>query len=234
MPRLDGRVVITERIAEDFAPAKHFLHVDGALGAEVLGRLPPLEDGEEVPKEFTLFFAGRLWEANGVRVILRAFSLLGDPGLRLFIAGQGPLKDLVVEAAARDPRIRYLGFLGMDEVMKLYGEVDVLLNIRLTSRVQTPYLFPSKLLEYYATGKIVITTPVAHAEREYGHFGFVLREETPEALARLIESVRAQPPRKRLEMGRAARRYMLAEKTWARQGERIARYLEGICAVTTS
>lgn len=64
------------------------------------GRAP----GDEV------FCAARLIEIKGIRTLLEGWRQ-ADPRLRLVIAGDGPLRGLVEEAAAADPRIEYVGWL---------------------------------------------------------------------------------------------------------------------------
>lgn len=222
--RLDGRIVITRAILDDYAPGAHGLHVDGAVDEAVIPDwpLPPPRD------EFVLCLAGSLWELNGVRLLLDAFARLDDPTLRLEIAGRGELSDLVCQAAAADPRIRYHGLLTHDQVLELYRQSDVLLNIRLTQGVGKSYLFASKLLEYLAMGRNVITTAMAHAAEEYGPFAYILRDETPEALAALIQQIRQTPFAERQARAEAGRHYMKLNKTWRRQGERMAAYLSAV------
>lgn len=222
--RLDGRIVITRAILDDYAPGAHGLHVDGAVDEAVIPDwpLPAPRD------EFVLCLAGSLWELNGVRLLLDAFGRLDDPALRLEIAGHGVLADLVREATQRDNRIRYHGLLAHDQVLELYRRSDVLLNIRLTQGVGKSYLFASKLLEYLAMGRTVITTAMAHAAEEYGPFAYVLRDETPEALADLIRQIRQTPFTERQARAEAGRRYMKLNKTWRRQGERMTAYLSAV------
>lgn len=222
--RLDGRIVITRAILDDYSPGAHGLHVDGAVDEAIIPDWPPPPPRDQ----FVLCLAGSLWELNGVRLLLDALKLLDDPTLRLEIAGHGALTDLVRQAAARDARICYHGLLTHEKVLELYRQSDVLLNIRLTQGVGKSYLFASKFLEYLAMGRTVITTAMAHAAEEYGRFAYVLREETPEALAALIRQIRCAPVAERHARAEAGRRYMKLNKTWRRQGERMAAYLSAV------
>ena len=95
----------------------------------------------------------------------------------------------------------------------------------LRGRLTREYFFPSKLLEYLATGVPVISTCPGHVAEEFGHLAYLLREETPEALTRAIRGVAALDPGDRAELGRRARKYMAAHKTWDAQVRRILDYL---------
>jgi glycosyltransferase involved in cell wall biosynthesis len=119
-----------------------------------------------------------------------------------------------------------LGLLDHDALFRLYADADLLLNLRLTQAVNTPYLFPSKLLEYFAIGKPVLSTAVAHTEKEYGALCYILRDETAAGVAEAIRRIRAVPAGERRELGCRARAFMLAHRTWDAQGARIRAYLE--------
>ena len=85
------------------------------------------------------------------------------------------------------------------------------------------------MLEYLVVGKPVLSTAVAHIEKDYGNFCYVVKEETAAALAEKIVSVKRIPASERYEMGRRAREFMLKNRTWNAQGKRIFAYLEGQC-----
>jgi glycosyltransferase involved in cell wall biosynthesis len=65
-------------------------------------------------------FVGRLTPEKGVRTLLAAMALTEAP-VSLAIVGDGPLESEVRSAAARDPRIRYLGRVSQEEVLELVG-----------------------------------------------------------------------------------------------------------------
>lgn len=60
-----------------------------------------------------IFFAGRLNESKGVDLLLDAFSgVPASNGVHLVVAGEGPMREQVLAAAATDPRIRFVGQVG--------------------------------------------------------------------------------------------------------------------------
>lgn len=66
-------------------------------------------DQADEPRGDHFLFIGRLTEEKGIAVLLEAFA---GTDLQLRIAGDGPLRNLVVKTAANHPNIRYLGSLG--------------------------------------------------------------------------------------------------------------------------
>jgi glycosyltransferase involved in cell wall biosynthesis len=232
VPRFDGRIVITDRIAEDYAKGQHALVVDGGITNGVISRLFPLRiHNKGASRQFRMLCAGTLWKGNGVELLLDAMSLISDPDIELWFAGPGDSsRDKIKERQEKDDRIVYKGLLDHDALFRLYADADLLLNIRLTQSLNTAYLFPSKMLEYLLVGKPVLSTSVAHIEKEYGNYCYILKEETSEALADKILSIKQIPEVDRIGLGSRARDFMLKNRTWDAQGRRISEYLKGLIA----
>ena len=226
MPRFDGLVVVSDAIVRDFGLRVPHIRVEGGVRESVFPGIAPRMDSAD----FVIVSAGSLDEPNGFSVLLQAFSKLRGDHYRLRIAGAGPLEAEVRRAAAQDSRIEYCGYLAFEEVLRLYASADVLINLRLTKSVNTKYFFPSKLMDYLASGRPVITTCTGHVEEEFGQFTFLVREETPEALAAAIQDVERLGKDARERKGAMARDYMMANKTWSAQGRRVVRLIESLVA----
>ncbi len=227
-PRFDAHVVASDAIARDFAAGKPCLRVEGGIRKEQLAAEAAASPGGDGEKEtFVVTATGRLDDINGIPVLLRAFSLLEGSQYRLRIAGAGPLEGLVRQAAAADPRIAFYGLISFTEVLGLYRDSDVLVNMRITKGMSTNYFFPSKMMEYLASGTPVVTTCTGHVEEEFGALVYLLRDETPEGLADAIRLAARQGSTERRNLGRKAREYMLAHKTWSAQALKLARFLRG-------
>jgi len=224
IPRVSGRIVINDYVAEDYAPGKHFLLVDGGISNSVISRLFDLNEEKRHPE--TIFLcAGALWPINGTQVVLDAMRINENPNVNVWFAGKGIDLPLITEAEAKDDRIKYLGMLTLDQLFSYYKQSDVLMNIRVTEPDECRYLFPSKFFEYLATGKYVLTTSVAHLERDYGGMCTVLPDTSAGMLAKTMDGIAGLPKEVLLEKGARARRYMLENRTWESQSARIADYL---------
>jgi len=227
IPRLDGLVVVADETARDLAPGKRFLRIEGGVDREVVREAPP--PPQEGPT-FRCLFAGSLEEFNGISLMLAALRHLRNSPIRLEVAGGGSLEGVVQAAARAGLAVTHLGVVSFEELWQQYGAADLLLNIRPTRSLSTRYFFPSKLMEYLASGTPVISTCTGHVEAEFGDFVYLLREETPEALADLIRRVAALDPAERRAMGARARGYVLAHKTWDAQAEKLAGFLRRAAA----
>ena len=75
--------------------------------------LIPFRERPQVPKSPLVVYAGRLDEPKGVRILMagwdRYLQTSGDPGLRLAIAGSGPLGEEVAAWAAARPSVTLTG-----------------------------------------------------------------------------------------------------------------------------
>jgi glycosyltransferase involved in cell wall biosynthesis len=233
LPLFDGLIVITDSIANDFAPNRPFLCIEGGISNDLISKYQAIAATAVKDNScFTIVSVGRLDEINGINEILGAFTLIKDKEFRLHIAGTGPLETTVKRAAANDTRITYHGLLPFDKVLALYMSADVLVNMRLTQQISTRYFFPSKTMEYLASGVPLITTCPGNLAAEYGEFAYLLHNETPQALSQLIKMVAALPEQHRRERARIAQNFMAENKTWDHQAKRITRFLEEL--TTTS
>jgi glycosyltransferase involved in cell wall biosynthesis len=140
--------------------------------------------------------------------------------------GRGELEPVVRHAAATDTRIRYLGNLSRPDLLATYTAADVLVNPHSTVLLTARYVFPSKLLEYLASGRSVITTATPEIAANYGDLCTVLDREEPQALADAIMRVAAMPAADRLARAAGARVAVIERCAWARQERRLVQFLE--------
>ena len=128
-------------------------------------------------------FVGRLAPEKGTGTMLAAWDRLGTR-IPLKIVGDGPLRDRVVEAAARQSNVEWLGHRPVEDVHALMGKADML-------------VFPSEwyetfgrvAVEAFAAGTPVIAANIgAVAELvEHGRTGLKFRPGDPEDLVTQVE-----------------------------------------------
>lgn len=222
LPRLDGHMVVSPAVRDELIPGLTVCVIEGGI-APVRFRtvgLQAVRSPRTAP--FRIVLSGSMEIYNGVELVLDAMPLLPDD-VELIVAGAGPLADRV--KASVDPRVIFRGFLAFEEVLGLYESADLVLNMRITRTIDTRYFFPSKLMELLASGTPVLSTCTGQVESEYGGLLYLLRDETPEGLAAKILDIRAIDPVVRRDLGARAREFMFREKTWERQGRRLACYM---------
>jgi len=224
--KMAGLIVLTRYVAEDMVGvAVPSLVVEGAVAAHELETPLPMPglDVDVQPADKIIMYTGAL---TGLELLLSAFTLLPDPSYRLWISGRGTMEPEITAAATLDRRIVYWGMLSTEELSRKTSQATVLVNPRRSSTPYMQYSFPSKLLEYMAAGRPVISTDLPSIPDDYHEYLFLLRDETPAGLAKLLTSVCAKSPEELGEFGQKAREFVLREKNYLRQGERIYRFMQ--------
>jgi glycosyltransferase involved in cell wall biosynthesis len=162
----------------------------------------------------------------GLEMLLSAFSLIHDPAFRLWICGRGEMEHEIVNAAAKDSRIIYWGLLSDDDFQKKCAQATIFVNPRSSKTPYIQYSFPSKLLEYMMTGRPVVSTSMPGIPIEYHKYIFLLHDESPSGFAALLQEVCHKTSRELAAIGRRAREFVVSEKNYLRQGERILKFVQ--------
>ena len=119
-------------------------------------------------------YTGVLSAVTGVDLLISAFDLIKNPNYRLIICGQGnEMNNIIRQAAAKDRRIEYRGFLSTEEYINTIAESDILVNPRNMEYIQNQNNFPSKILEYLASGRKILSTKFNGYQEYSGIIEFV-------------------------------------------------------------
>ena len=164
------------------------------LRAELLYHPPRLAE-RLVPGPYGdyVLFVGRLEPLKRLDLVLRALAL-GNPGIRLVVAGDGPLRaDLEREAreAGVDDRVQFHGWVGDDLLIDLYAGA--------LATVYAPFDedYGYVTLESFLAGKPVITTSDAGGPLEFVEHDVngLVCEPTAGSLAAAIDQLAADTRR---------------------------------------
>lgn len=82
--------------------------------------------GHHSPPPLVFCFAGGLYEAKGIHLLIEAFMRLSASDVRLMIYGGGRLEARLRRQAAGDPRIHFGGVYAPDQVRSILSHVDVM------------------------------------------------------------------------------------------------------------
>lgn len=183
-------------------------------------------DKEIANRPFTIVYAGGLTAAYGVDRLIEAIrGFEAGRTVRLKLFGRGDQEGLIQEAAALDPRIKFGGFIDMKALLPELCTADLLINPRPTHQAFASQSFPSKLIEYLATGRPVLTTRIPgipDALKKYYHF---IEDESASGIRSAILSVIHMSPSRLAERAQAARLYARTELTEEATGKKIANFI---------
>lgn len=139
-------------------------------------------------ERITIFYSGTLDERYGIKNLLDTFSEIKKENIELWICGEGNYKNNVIEASTKDHRVVYLGQLKHQEVLTLQRKATLLINPRLPDNEFTKFSFPSKIIEYMASGRPVIMHKLPGIPEEYYDHCFYPSNSTNQALLECLNS----------------------------------------------
>jgi glycosyltransferase involved in cell wall biosynthesis len=219
----DAVIALTSDLARDFAPGKPALVMDG------IGRFE--SDAEHVRKDRsrpTVVYAGSLRTSYGVARLVDAVSGLTDPPATLEVYGNGELAGWVSEVAAEQTQIKLPRLLSREDLLRAYRSADLLVQPRPTNQSFVRYSFPSKIIEYMASGTPVLTTRLVGMTDEYNPYVYWIDDDSPAGIRKALRDVLQLPEDERLTKGRRAAEYIRETRSSEAQGKRISAFLQCI------
>lgn len=150
---------------------------------------PDTDDGPPV-----VMFAGHFDDVRGVHTFIDVVDDWDGPPVRFWISGHGT--DEEVRRVERridevdDDRLRFFGTLPWEQYKQRLVDAHVLVNCQDPRQPISEYTFPSKLLDFMASGAIVVTTDMSDL-REALDDTLVVDGATAEELRQTVASVAA-------------------------------------------
>ncbi len=169
MSKCDSFVYLTEAMAEKAAPGKPYVVVEGIATTK-----HPKKKYGKVSDKTTFLYTGGINSDYGVIELVEAFTRIDDPNIRLQLCGGGADVDNVKDYCKQDNRIEYLGLLPYEQILDLQVKADFLINPRRDSGEFTKYSFPSKIIEYLASGTPTISYILSGFPKEYKKYLLVI------------------------------------------------------------
>ncbi|MEG1692349.1 MAG: glycosyltransferase [Bacteroidales bacterium] len=161
---------------------------------------------------FNIMYAGGLYEKYGLKMLIDAFLCINDSKCRLWLFGVGDMTEYIKLCSQKDPRIIFYGNCTNNEVLAYEKKASLLVNPRFSNHDFTYYSFPSKLMEYMASGTPVLTTKLAGIPSDYNDKMFFFDEETIEGFRGKIEFCIQLDDNTRRSFGKSAQRYVFENK----------------------
>jgi glycosyltransferase involved in cell wall biosynthesis len=153
------------------------------------------------PTEFHVLAVGTLRHCKGFDTLLRATARLTADGVpaRVTIVGDGEERTRLTRLARQlglHGRVTFTGYVPHEDLAKLYARASVLVH---PARTATHFGIPNVIIEAQAASLPVVCTPLpALAELiEDGASGLYVPEDNVTALAGTLQTLFAEPARRR-------------------------------------
>ncbi len=215
----DGYVYLTEAMRQEVSPQKPYVVVEGIADEGIRH----VSAGER--KKNVLMYAGALSKRYGFPNLISAFSALeGDYELHIY--GYGDYVSELEEHCKQDPRIKYFGRVGRDEILVKEKEASLLVNVRNADDEFTKYSFPSKTMEYMLSGTPLLTTELPGIPAEYFDYCISLKNNDPDEIKRAIEAFFALEEEERTHIGTRAAEFIALQKNQRVQAKRVLDFIK--------
>lgn len=219
-------VVLTRYLAEEFAPGKPYLVVEGivdendAVSTEVL-----TEKRNKTLDLLKVVYTGSLKEKYGIKNIVDAVLMTKNNNLVFEIYGSGDYEEEVIRLSQVDSRIRFMGWVPNAVSLQAQRDADFLINARSPEDDYVKYSFPSKTLEYMLSGTPLITTLLPGIPDEYFEHVIPMKDNTPETICETLQMAFLMDKSLRKTIGLRALNFALG-KSYLSQGKKICHFME--------
>ena len=193
---------------------KKWIVVEGMYAASVLPQCV-----KETKK--TILYSGIISKRYGVFDLIEAFYNIDSKDYQLWICGSCDDFNKLNEYIQKDKRVKYLGMLQKNEVRTLQMRATLLVNPRHSYEEFTKFSFPSKTLEYLASGTPTLMCPLPAIPEEYNEHLFYFNDESIDGYRIRIEEICSMDPTYLRIKSEKARNFILYEKNCFAQAKRI-------------
>lgn len=224
----DGFVLLTGKMSEKINPEnKPFVVIEGHSDAS-LSEIEREARYEYAGGKKVVIYAGSLLRLYGIGNLVEGFIAADIPDAELRVYGDGDYREELEEICKTHKNVKYMGVKPNAVAVEDERRAALLVNPRPTAPEYTKYSFPSKNMEYMASGTPVMTTALPGMPREYYPLVEIIDDETPQGIAKKLKEFFAVDAGKRYEKGAAARRFVLENKSNKVQAAKIIEFIEKI------
>jgi len=221
---LDGYVMISKYMIEMLpSENKKWTVVEGISNAKREELVLNNHTGKKM-----ILYTGTLSRRYGILNLLEAFKLIKGDDYQLVICGGGDTQDEITQMAQNDNRIIYKGSIDRPKVLELQKQASLLINPRTPEGEFTKFSFPSKTMEYLASGVPTLLYKLPGIPDEYYDYCYSLEDISISALAAKITEILSLDLAVLAEKGLKAREFVLNNKNPEKQCEKVYKLIEEI------
>lgn len=212
MTRIDSFVLLTKQMKNKLDVGERpNVVVEGISNIEPNCKTNNITIRKELDKK-TILYTGTLHYKFGIKTLLDSFSLINKRNYELWICGSGEAAEYIKEQTKIDNRIKFYGYVTKEEVKQLQQQATILINPRPNEGEYTKYSFPSKTIEYMASGKPVLMYKLDGIPDEYDNFLYYVEGTSIENLKDKILEVCEKSDKELNEFGAKALNFVIQNK----------------------
>lgn len=173
-----------------------------------------------------VLYAGLLHKKYGIKNLTEAFIQADIPDSELHIYGTGDYENELKKITAEHKNVRYFGTKDNAYVVREQLKATLLVNPRPTDEAFVHYSFPSKNMEYIASGTPMLTTALPSMPEEYRAHCFVSDGFDVQSLCRELKIILSKPKEELYAIGAQAKEWALRTKNNAVQAEKVLDFFD--------
>lgn len=214
--RSSAIITLSPALASGYLRSIPVLVTPGILNSSWVRSISTVRPADRAGQHVVLY-AGGLNRAYGIDLLIEAAGQLPDVTFLFF--GKGDMLDEIQSSSHRN--IVYGGFIGSGQLASQVLSADILVNPRPSDLDFAEKSFPSKLIEYAASGRPVLTTRIKSIPSEMSDIFYYIDDESSLGIAAAIKKVLSIPEDQRDMHARNARQVVELNYSEAAIGKKI-------------
>lgn len=176
----------------------------------------------------TIVYTGILNERYGIKDLVDAFDYIEEQNYKLVLCGAGDCVEYILDKAKKDNRIVYKGELTHKDAKYEQEQAKVLINPRSNNEEYTKFSFPSKTIEYLATGKPLIMFKLDGIPEEYDIYINYIDYEGAQGIASKIKQICEKEDIELIVRGQNAKKFIIEHKNNIVQTRKILEMIDNL------
>lgn len=178
--------------------------------------------------EKTILYVGSMMPEDGLSSLVKAFALLQpNKDLNLMLIGDGPERLQLIELVKKlnlEEKVKFHKYVPHKLIHKFINDAYITVGPLCASPINN-FTIPTKILEYFACEKPVVSSPLSEDILIDGFTGYALKEITPKNIAEKF-TILFEDEKLVAELGRNARQLVLEKFEWERVIDRIEKEIQ--------
>lgn len=222
---IDGYVLLSKYMTDRIPVGdKPWTVVEGIYDSSMANKCTDINES----KDKYILYTGTLARRYGILNLVEAFHNCKLKEVKLYICGEGDSKEIIEEISKRDSRIVYLGQVKREKAIELQRNASLLVNPRTPEGEFTKYSFPSKTMEYLASGIPTLLYKLPGIPDEYYENCFTIDKLGIEAMTESIEKIFSLPDAVRQDKGSKAKLFITSQKNPIEQTRKIINLINNL------
>lgn len=184
----------------------------------VIQGVADVQTESEINKKRIILFSGTLNESNGISNLIEAFSRL-NTNYELHFYGTGSSVKTIQNCNIKN--VKYMGTVSNDIMVKKQKEALILVNPRPMNQDFVAFSFPSKLIEYLASGTATISTKLSCITSDYDDYLLYFKDDTVNGLYDSLNQLVNLPERELIDIGKKQQNFVLENKSNIIQAKKV-------------